>query len=158
MKAKGFTLLELLVAMAIFATAGMAIMQASSAHIRSLSQLDDLTIASYIAANQMQLAMLDNEWPGKENTQGELEMANRSWLWQQQLIKVPDNDLRLVQIRVSLAEAPEQVLYQLQSYKVKPGAKSDSRFYLYRDAIGGGHFCPGWAGVGRSAEQCDAKR
>ncbi|WP_166838178.1 type II secretion system minor pseudopilin GspI [Rheinheimera pleomorphica] len=121
MKRSGFTLLELLVAMAIFATAGMAIMQASSAHIRSLSQLDELTIASYIANNQMQLAMLDNDWPGKENSRGELEMANRSWLWQQQLTKVPDNDLRLVQISVSLAETPEQVLYQLQSYKGKPG-------------------------------------
>ena len=122
MKAKGFTLLVLLVAMAIFATAGMAIMQASSAHIRSLSQLDDLTIASYIAANQMQLAMLDNEWPGKENTQGELEMANRSWLWRQQRSKLTDDDLRLVKISVSLAQTPDQVLYQLQSYKGKPGA------------------------------------
>lgn len=119
---RGFTLLELLVAMAIFATAGMAIMQASSAHIRSLSQLDELTMAGYIANNQMQLALLDTEWPGNEKSQGELEMANRSWVWQQQLITVPDADLRLVQIRVSLAEAPEQVLYQLQSYKGKPGA------------------------------------
>ena len=121
MKRSGFTLLELLVAMAIFATAGMAIMQASSAHIRSLSQLDDLTIASYIAGNQMQLAMLETEWPGKEKQQGELEMANRTWLWQQQLSKLTDDDLRLVKISVSLAETPDEVLYQLQSYKGKPG-------------------------------------
>jgi general secretion pathway protein I len=122
MKRSGFTLLELLVAMAIFATAGMAIMQASSAHIRSLSVLDDLTMASYIANNQMQLALIETEWPGKENSQGELEMANRSWVWQRQLLKLTDADLRLVQISVSLAEAPEQVLIQLQSYKGKPGA------------------------------------
>ncbi|MGP9802988.1 type II secretion system minor pseudopilin GspI [Rheinheimera sp. NSM] len=121
MKRNGFTLLELLVAMAIFATAGMAIMQASSAHIRSLSQLDDLTIASYIANNQMQQALLDKDWPGKEKSQQQVEMANRQWLWQQQLSKLPDDDLRLVQISVSLAETPDQVLYQLQSYKGKPG-------------------------------------
>jgi general secretion pathway protein I len=121
MKHSGFTLLELLVAMAIFATAGLAIMQSSSAHIRNLSQLDDLTIASYIAGNQMQLAMLDKEWPGKEKSQGEVKMANRDWLWQQQVSKLADEDLRLVQISVSLAESPEQVLYQLQSYRGKPG-------------------------------------
>ena len=121
MKRNGFTLLELLVAMAIFATAGMAIMQASSAHIRSLSQLDDLTVASYIANNQMQLTLLDKDWPGKEKSQQQVEMANRQWLWQQQLSKLPDDDLRLVQISVSLAETPDEVLYQLQSYKGKPG-------------------------------------
>ena len=121
MKRNGFTLLELLVAMAIFATAGLAIMQSSSTHIRNLSQLDDLTIASYIADNQMQLAMLDKEWPGKEKSQGEVKMANRDWLWQQQVSKLADEDLRLVQISVSLAESPQQVLYQLQSYRGKPG-------------------------------------
>ncbi len=119
---RGFTLLELLVAMAIFATAGVAVMQVSSAHVRNLSQLDELTVARYIADNQMQLALLDNAWPGQEKTQGELEMANRNWLWQQQLLKVPDDDLRLVHISVSLAESPQQVVFELSSYKGKPGA------------------------------------
>lgn len=118
---RGFTLLELLVAMAIFATAGMAIMQVSSAHVRNLSQLDELTVARYIADNQMQLALLDNEWPGKDKQQGEVEMANRKWLWQQQLIKVPDEDLRQVEISVSLADTPQQLVYELKSYKGRPG-------------------------------------
>ena len=99
----------------------MAIMQVSSAHVRNLSQLDELTVARYIADNQMQLALLDNEWPGKDKQQGEVEMANRKWLWQQQLIKVPDEDLRQVEISVSLAETPQQLVYELKSYKGKPG-------------------------------------
>ncbi len=121
MTSRGFTLLELLVAMAIFATAGVAIMQVSSAHVRNLTQLDELTMARYIADNQMQLVMLDKDWPGKEKQQGELEMANRKWVWQQQRLKVPDDDLRLVQISVSLADSPEQVIFELSSYKGKPG-------------------------------------
>jgi len=120
MKQRGFTLLELLVALAIFATAGMAIMQTSSAHIRHLTQLEELTLASYIASNQMQLAMIDDEWPGKDKSQGQIEMANRKWIWQQQISKLTDDDLRLVEISVSLAEQPTQVLYQLQSYKGRP--------------------------------------
>ncbi|MBU1310091.1 MAG: type II secretion system minor pseudopilin GspI [Gammaproteobacteria bacterium] len=122
MKSRGFTLLELLVAMAIFATAGVAIMQVSSAHVRNLTQIDELTMARYIADNQMQLAMLDQEWPGKDKQQGEVEMANRKWLWQQLRTKVPDEDLRLVQISISLADAPQQVIFELSSYKGKPGA------------------------------------
>ena len=108
--------------MAIFATAGVAVMQVSSAHVRNLSQLEELTVARYIADNQMQLVMLEREWPGKDKQRGELEMANRRWLVQQQRSKVPDEDLRLIQIRVSLAESPEQVVFELTSYKGKPGA------------------------------------
>ena len=121
MKRNGFTLLELMVAMAIFATAGLAIMQASSSHIRAITQIEDMTMASFIANNQMQLALLDTEWPGKEKSQGQIELANRLWLWQQQISKLTDDDLRLVQIQVSLAETPQDVLYSLQSYKGKPG-------------------------------------
>ena len=122
MKHRGFTLLELLVAMAIFATAGVAVMQVSSAHVRNLSQLEELTVARYIADSQMQLVMLEREWPGKDKQRGELEMANRRWLVQQQRSKVPDEDLRRVQISVSLAETPEQIIFELSSYKGKPGA------------------------------------
>lgn len=122
MSSRGFTLLELLVAMAIFATAGLAIMQTSSAHIRAVSQLEELTFAGYVANNQLQLAMLDPKWPPKEQSQGEVEMANRKWLWQQQVSKPGDEDLRLISVSVSLSEAPEDILYQLQSYKGKPGA------------------------------------
>ena len=121
MKNRGFTLLELLVAMAIFATAGVAVMQVSSAHVRNLTQLEELTLARYIADNQMQMVMLEPEWPGKDKQRAELEMANRRWLVQQQRSKVPDEDLRLVQISVSLAESPEQIIFALSSYKGKPG-------------------------------------
>ncbi|MDX3772724.1 type II secretion system minor pseudopilin GspI [Chromatiaceae bacterium AAb-1] len=117
MNARGFTLLELLVAMAIFATAGLAIMQTSAAHLRALTQLEELTLASYIADNELQKVLLKRDsWPPKEKMQGQLEMANRHWLWQIQISKIADDDLRLVQINVSQAEQPNEVLYQLQTY------------------------------------------
>lgn len=122
-KQPGFTLLELLVAMAIFATAGLAIMQSSAAHLRAVSQLEEMTIASYVAQNQLQQTLLDRkQWPPKEKAQGETAMANRQWLWQQQVIKLEDNDLRLVQVKVSLLQQPEDIIYQLQTYIGKPGA------------------------------------
>lgn len=116
----GFTLLELLVAMAIFATAGIAIMQATSAHIRSITMMEDSTFASFIANNQMQLILLDKAWPGKEKQQGEVEQGNRKWLWQLDNEKLEDNDLRIIKIRVSLAATPDDILYSIQSYKGKP--------------------------------------
>ncbi len=113
---RGFTLLELLVALVIFATAGVAIIQASSNHVRSIWQLEELTVASYIANNQLQLALLDSRWPPRELEQGEVSMANRNWTWQIRATTVPDADLRELSVSVSLVEQPEVVIYQLKTY------------------------------------------
>lgn len=116
MRQRGFTLLELLVALAIFATAGVAIIQSSSNHMRTVWQLEELTIASYVANNQLQQAMLETQWPPKETQQGEVTMANRNWSWRLRSTTVPDPDLRELTVAVSLAEQPEMVLYQLKTY------------------------------------------
>jgi len=113
---RGFTLLELLVALVIFATAGVAIIQASSNHVRSIWQLEELTVASYIANNQLQLALLEPRWPPRELEQGEVSMANRNWTWQIRATTVPDADLRELSVSVSLVEQPEVVIYQLKTY------------------------------------------
>lgn len=116
MRQRGFTLLELLVALAIFATAGVAIIQSSSNHMRTVWQLEELTIASYVANNQLQLAMVETQWPPRELQQGEVTMANRNWSWRLRSSTVPDPDLRELTVTVSLAEQPETVLYQLKTY------------------------------------------
>lgn len=117
---KGFTLLELLVALVIFATAGVAIMQASSNHLRTVWQLEELTVAGFVANNQLQLALLEPSWPPRELQQGEVAMANRNWLWQLRATPVPDPDLRELNITVSLAEQPDVMIYQLKTYVGRP--------------------------------------
>lgn len=116
----GFTLLELLVALVIFATAGVAIMQASSNHLRTVWQLEELTFASYVANNQLHLALLDTSWPPRELQQGEVTMANRNWVWRLRANTVPDTDLRELNVTVSLAEQPDEIIYQLKTYVGRP--------------------------------------
>ncbi|WP_423188105.1 type II secretion system minor pseudopilin GspI [Alishewanella sp. d11] len=116
----GFTLLELLVALVIFATAGVAIMQASSNHLRTVWQLEELTFASYVANNQLQLALLDPSWPPRELQQGEVTMANRNWIWRLRANTVTDADLRELNVTVSLAEQPDVIIYQLKTYVGRP--------------------------------------
>ncbi|WP_333606957.1 type II secretion system minor pseudopilin GspI [Arsukibacterium sp.] len=116
----GFTLLEILLALAIFATAGVAIMQASGGHIRAISQLEEQTIAAIIANNQLQQALISKQWPPRELEQGEVSMANRDWLWQLKASTVPDADLRQLQLEVRLAEQPDVLVYQLVTFVGRP--------------------------------------
>ena len=54
---RGFTLLEVLVALAIFATAAIATIRSVSQHINTLNFLEEKTFASMVADNQMTLSL-----------------------------------------------------------------------------------------------------
>lgn len=121
MKSRGFTLIELLIAMAVFAAAGVAVMKTASEHMNSIARLEDMTFASYVAENQLNAAFLEKTWPLK-NQQKTVEFANRSWLWQQEIKKTTDANFSAVVVKVSLADSPERVVYQLQTFVGKPDA------------------------------------
>lgn len=95
-------------------------MQASSNHLRTVWQLEELTFASYVANNQLQLALLDPSWPPRELQQGEVTMANRNWIWRLRANTVTDADLRELNVTVSLAEQPDVIIYQLKTYVGRP--------------------------------------
>jgi general secretion pathway protein I len=122
MNIKGFTLIELLIAMAVFATAGAAVMKTASEHMNSISHLENMTFAAYVAENQLNAVFLEKTWPLK-NQQQTVEFANRSWLWQQEIKKTPEANFSAVVVRVSLADSPEKVVYQLQTFVGKPDAQ-----------------------------------
>jgi general secretion pathway protein I len=122
MKSKGFTLIELLIAMAVFATAGAAVMKTASEHMNSISHLENMTFASYVAENQLNAVFLEKTWPLK-NEQKTVEFANRNWLWQQEIGKTADANFSSVLVKVSLADNPEKVVYQLQTFVSKPDAE-----------------------------------
>lgn len=113
---RGFTLLELLVAMAILAMTGVTLMRVSSEHIRSVTYLEELSVASMIAENQLQFARLETKWPPKAKQEGLVEMAKRTWKWQQETLETDDPNFRMVRIKVSTEDNPEQVVSTLTTF------------------------------------------
>lgn len=78
MKSRGFTLLEVLVALAVFATVAAVILVASGRSVSNAIRLEDKTLASWLADNRLQeLAWTPNVQPGREQT--ELDYAGRRW-------------------------------------------------------------------------------
>ncbi len=116
----GFTLLELLVAIAIFAIAGVAIMQATSNHNRTLGMITDLTWAGMVAENELQLAKLDQKWPPELRREGESEMGHQRWLWVIESVETLDPDFRMLRIKVAPKDTPEQPVTVLQTFVGKP--------------------------------------
>jgi general secretion pathway protein I len=80
----GFTLVEVLVAVAIVALAITGILTAMMRQVDGTAYLRDKLFANYVALNQMELALLVNNHSNvlpSENASGSEEMAGRTWYW-----------------------------------------------------------------------------
>jgi general secretion pathway protein I len=119
----GMTLLEVLVALFIFALTGTAIMKAASDHLTGVGQIEDITFATWVANNRLTQLHIDNTWPVKNNQKGEQEMAGRKWYWQQQVIKTNDNDMVQVLVSVGLDQQYQGTVTSASTFIAKQTTK-----------------------------------
>ncbi|AAZ25444.1 type II secretion system minor pseudopilin GspI [Colwellia psychrerythraea] len=115
-KQHGFTLIEVMLAMAVFAIAGVALLGVADNNYRHISHLEEQMFANWVASNQLVEVSLDKTWPPKNNRKGKVEMAGRTWYWQQKVIKTANKELRAVNMQVRLNEDDELVSASLLTY------------------------------------------
>ncbi|WP_455366034.1 type II secretion system minor pseudopilin GspI [Kaarinaea lacus] len=119
---KGFTLIEVIVALGIIATAMAAVMMTVSANTRNAAGLKERTFAHWVAMNQMAELhiMNDREWPAVKKTTGTALMAEHEWHWEQEVEKTPVEKIRKVTIRVRVNEDDEYPMAALVGYVQEP--------------------------------------
>ncbi|WP_333850347.1 type II secretion system minor pseudopilin GspI [Leclercia sp.] len=89
--ARGMTLLEVMVALVIFSTAALALMNSISLNVRFTHGLADTLQASWVAENQLAEAQLmKSDFPDAQQ-QGTEIMGGRSWNWRKQRVRTADN-------------------------------------------------------------------
>lgn len=115
----GFTLIEVMLALAVFSIAGIALLSAASNNARNLGHLDDKMFAQWVASDQLVALSLDSKWPPKNNLKGEVKLAGKTWFWHQKVVKTTDNDMRAVVLEVRLAEDDELPVSSLTTYVSK---------------------------------------
>ncbi len=118
----GFTLIEILVALAVLAIALAAVMRAIGQNIDTSVALRDRTMALWVAQNRLALHQLQHDWPAADTTEGDTEMAGRDWHWRQQVAATPDPDLRRIEIDVRAAPNGKEVLAHLVGFLRRPPA------------------------------------
>lgn len=90
-KQKGMTLLEVMVALVIFSTAALALMNSVSLNVRFTHGLADTLQASWVAENLLADAQLNNRDFPDAQAQGTEMMGGRNWTWHIQRVKTADN-------------------------------------------------------------------
>ena len=97
---RGFTLLELLVAMAILTIVAVTALNNNSAMINNTGYLKKKTLAHWVTMNKAAELRLARQQLNQKGLQGVAVMAGQRWHWQVTGKKTPDPDIQLVSIEV----------------------------------------------------------
>ena len=123
-KNKGFTLLEVMVALAIFATAAMALTKVAMQYTQATSNAVLRTKAQFVAMNAAAQMEINREW--LEGTQSEqVEQQGESWQIDKSTQPTVSPDVQRVTVQVSL--------FNKETGKVEAGI-TNIVFFNYRIA------------------------
>lgn len=117
--ARGFTLLEVLVALAILAVALAAALRATGLAAGQTEALRDRLGATWVVQNRIALHRALHDWPSPGEIEGDAEQAGMRFTWREVISNTPNPAFRRVVVRVYGTQAPDDVLASLTAYLVK---------------------------------------
>jgi general secretion pathway protein I len=106
-RSRGFTLIEVLVALVVVAVSMTAAILAVSERTRDGTYLRDKTLAHWIAMNLVTERRLQAQPPALGKTSDEIEYAGRRWRWTVLVDKTAIDTMRRMDVSVRTVDAPE---------------------------------------------------
>ncbi|MCC7325996.1 MAG: type II secretion system minor pseudopilin GspI [Burkholderiales bacterium] len=116
----GFTLVEILVALAIVAIALAAGMRALAQATDTASALKARTLALWVAQNRLAAAQIASPWPAPGNYSGAAQQAGAQFVWQANVTTTPNSAFRKFEITVAEPHSPDYTLARLVGFLGNP--------------------------------------
>jgi general secretion pathway protein I len=107
-RAAGFTLLEVMVALAIVSIGLIAAFNGVIQMAHSTTTLRERAFADWIAMNQITEIRVGGEFPDVGRFDGDVEFAGRDWRWEAEIQETGLEGLRRVDVAVAYIESPDQ--------------------------------------------------
>lgn len=104
----GFTLIEMLVALAIFSLAALALLRLEGATVASTARLQDQAMAQIVARNLAVEAMTDPAPPAFGQENGQATNGGRNWNWTRIVARSPEPRIQQIEINVQSQRGPER--------------------------------------------------
>lgn len=117
---RGFTLMEVLVALAVLAIALAGVMRLSAQTIDATVYLHDKTLALWVAQNRIAEHIAQQNWPGVDTIDGDSEMGGQKWFWREQVSATGNPKIRKIKMTVRRAAKGEDSLAQLTGFVHDP--------------------------------------
>ena len=116
---RGFTLMEVLVALAVLALGMTAVIGAAGSSTRRGSELRDRTFADWVAMNELTSLRLAKTVPSG-SLNGDADMAGEKWHWTATVTGTEDPDLLRIDVAVAPADKPDDALETVSGFMAKP--------------------------------------
>ena len=119
-KVAGFTLIEVLMAMAILALAGISMLRLSGDNIRNTVIIEEKMQAGWVADNELVRIRLLKKLPPTHWRKEERELAGQTWYIRFRSVKTTQDDFRAIEVEVRKSpDTQSPPLANLQTYKVQ---------------------------------------
>jgi general secretion pathway protein I len=115
-RSRGFTLVEILVALAIIAVALAAGMRALAQSADSATALKARTLALWVAQNRLAAAQVAAPWPGLGTYRGTAVEASAQFLWRETIATTPNPAFRKIEISVMEPDRPDYQVAHLVGF------------------------------------------
>ncbi|MBB1485855.1 type II secretion system minor pseudopilin GspI [Oceanospirillum sediminis] len=112
----GFTLLEVMIALAILSVASAGLVSATGGYLRQTQKIEDKVLAAWVADNWLNELRLTERAPDVGMLKAEASMADRQWDLQADVIQTNSPLLYRLEIEVRRQEDPEAVLIHLTAF------------------------------------------
>lgn len=119
-RSRGFTLLEVLVALAVLALGLMALIGTTGKASRDASRLRDKTFATWVGTNELSMLRVAQSWPNDDSLNGDADMGGQKWHWKATMTKTADPGLLRIDIDVTLPDTPNDVITTVTGFMGLP--------------------------------------
>lgn len=120
---RGFTLIEVMVALAILAVALAAASRASAMMADSSTELRQRLLASWVAQNRLAELQARRVWRDAGTHEGEAEQAGLKMTWRETVSATPNPAFRRIEISVSAKGRDDHALARLTGYLARAEVK-----------------------------------
>ena len=101
---EGFTLIEMLVALAIFSLAALALLRLGGATATNSARLESQALAETVARNIAVETLTDPAPPAFGASEGLIANGGRRWRWTRNVARSPEARIQQIEIRVDPEE------------------------------------------------------
>lgn len=113
---RGFTLLEVLIALVVLSLALTALVHAASVSTRDFGDLRERSYAGWIAANVLTELRLKERAPAPGRRDGQQRYAGREWFWRVEIEGTQEPRIRRVEVHVYADAARSDPRAQLTGF------------------------------------------